>query len=47
MDANLKMNSSSFSEAISELLKEIQEAQTVLKNDGTEILKKVFESLLM
>ncbi|XP_018571677.1 prominin-like protein isoform X3 [Anoplophora glabripennis] len=41
LDTDLKMNSSSFSEAIDKLLNEIQEAQTVLRKEGADILQKV------
>ncbi|KAJ8916094.1 hypothetical protein NQ315_004460 [Exocentrus adspersus] len=41
LEADLKMNSSSFPEAINKLLLEIKEAQTVLGENGTLILKKV------
>lgn len=41
LDADLKMNASSFSEAIDKLLSEIREAQEVLGNQGSEVLQKV------
>ncbi|KAJ8977094.1 hypothetical protein NQ317_003648 [Molorchus minor] len=41
LDLDLRMNSSSFSEAITKLLSEIKEAQEKLRENGTEILQTV------
>ncbi|KAG5889896.1 hypothetical protein JTB14_032795 [Gonioctena quinquepunctata] len=45
LDSSLKMNSTDFSEAINKLIAEIKEAQEILRNNGTAMLKEAAEGI--
>nr|XP_023017714.1 prominin-like protein isoform X1 [Leptinotarsa decemlineata] len=45
LDSALKMNSSNFSEAINNLITEIEKAQETLRNDGTKLLKEAAKQI--